>query len=57
MGTLMEWFFDQRVEGAYTPTYNFSYQLADAENGQTEDPLRLLSLTCRNPFTWNYRSI
>jgi hypothetical protein len=41
MGTSMEWFFDQWVYGAYTPTYNFSYQLADAENGQTEVSITL----------------
>ena len=41
MGTSMEWFFDQWVYGAYTPTYNFSYQLADTENGQTEASITL----------------
>ncbi len=36
VGRSMEWFFDQWVYGAQTPTYKFSYQLADAGNGQTE---------------------
>jgi hypothetical protein len=41
MGTSMEWFFDQWVYGTYTPTYNFSYQLADDGNGQTEASITL----------------
>jgi hypothetical protein len=35
-GVSAEWFFEEWVYGAYTPKYDFSYQLADAENGQTE---------------------
>jgi hypothetical protein len=35
-GGSAEWFFEEWVYGSYTPTYNFSYQLADAGNGQTE---------------------
>jgi len=35
-GVPMEWFFEQWIYGAYTPTYNFSYQLSDAGEGQTE---------------------
>lgn len=41
VGGSMEWFFEQWVYGAYTPTYNFSYQLTDAGNGQTEVSITL----------------
>jgi hypothetical protein len=41
IGGSMEWFFDQWVYGTYTPTYNFSYQLSDAGNGQTEVSISL----------------
>jgi hypothetical protein len=36
MGRSMEWFFDQWVYGRDIPTYNFSYQLSDADAGHTE---------------------
>ena len=42
MGGSMEWFFDQWVYGTYTPTYNFSYQLSDAGNGQTDVSVSLV---------------
>jgi aminopeptidase N len=41
-GKSMEWFFEQWVYGSETPEYDFSYQLANAEGGQTE---LILSLT------------
>jgi hypothetical protein len=35
-GKSMQWFFNQWVYGSETPTYDFSYQLADTEKGYTE---------------------
>ena len=32
----MDWFFNQWVYGTEMPKYDFSYQLANAEGGQTE---------------------
>jgi aminopeptidase N len=36
MGRPMDWFFEQWVYGSELPTYDFSYQLSNAEGGQTE---------------------
>jgi hypothetical protein len=36
VGESMDWFFNQWVYGAETPNYDFSYQLTDAGDGQTE---------------------
>lgn len=35
-GRPMDWFFNEWVYGAETPSYEFSYHLANAEGGQTE---------------------
>lgn len=40
-GGSAEWFFDEWVYGAYTPTYRFSYQLSDAGDGQTDVSISL----------------
>jgi hypothetical protein len=40
-GKSMEWFFEQWVYGSETPEYDFSYQLSNAEGGQTELTLTL----------------
>jgi hypothetical protein len=40
-GKSMEWFFEQWVYGSETPEYDFSYQLSNAEGGQTELTLSL----------------
>jgi hypothetical protein len=36
IGQPMDWFFNEWVYGSETPTYDFSYQLANADAGQTE---------------------
>ncbi len=40
-GVSAEWFFEEWVYGSYTPMYDFSYQLSDAGNGQTEVSISL----------------
>jgi len=40
-GRSMEWFFNQWVYGSETPSYDFRYQLADADGGQTKLSLTL----------------
>jgi aminopeptidase N len=41
LGRSMEWFFEQWVYGSEMPTYDFSYELSNAEGGQTEVSITL----------------
>jgi aminopeptidase N len=49
-GKSMEWFFEQWVYGSETPEYDFSYQLSNAEGGQTELTMTLTQSKVSDTF-------
>ena len=49
-GEPMDWFFHQWVYGTSIPSYEFSYQLADAGSGQTEIAMTITQSEVPNSF-------
>jgi hypothetical protein len=49
-GMPMDWFFEQWVYGSQTPVYDFSYQLSNAEGGQTELTISLTQSAVADSF-------
>jgi aminopeptidase N len=41
IGASMDWFFDQWVYGSAIPTYHFSYNLYELDNGEYEATVRV----------------
>ncbi len=49
-GNSAQWFFDQWIYGSETPTYDFGYQLSDAENGNTKLTISLTQSNVSDSF-------